>query len=146
MEIKYEIRETNEFGKGIFSNENIKKGALIWSYKINENVFEYNEQQSIAHLTSLPTLTAQQQFLDYVFGKGELLCLITDDNLYMNHASAPDCNCLTDIISGNCYAMRDIIEGEQLYEDYVSFSHPPFLYALLEKYQCKPTYYELPLQ
>jgi hypothetical protein len=42
--------------------------------------------------------------------------------------------------------VRDIKAGEQLFEDYATFSHPAFLYPLLEKYNCAPDYYELPAE
>ncbi len=88
-------------------------------------------------------LQDQQHFLDITFGKKDMICLITDDGKYMNHAdkSSYNCNCKTDIMTGNCYALRDITIGEQLFEDYSTFSHPEFLYTLLKKYKCEPTYY-----
>ena len=72
-----------------------------------------------------------------------MICLIKDDGKYMNHAdkTSYECNCKTDLINGNCYAVRDIKIGEQLFEDYSTFSHPGFLYKLLKKYNCEPTYY-----
>jgi hypothetical protein len=145
MNITYEIRETAQYGKGIYSRENIAAGTCIWTYKLNENVTEYDEQQAIAYLQSLPTLKAQQRFLDASFGKGAVLCLISDDGQYMNHADALGSNCITDLSSGNCYAIQDIAIGQQLFEDYSTFTHPPFLFPLLKQYQCEPEYYEIPL-
>ena len=143
MNINYEIRET-AFGKGIFVLEDVPKGTCIWTYKINENVTEYNEQQSIDYLQNLPTLRAQQRFLDSSFGRGDVLCLIIDDGQYVNHSDEP--NCKTDLSTGHCYAIQDIVSGEQIYEDYTSFTHPPFLFPLLKQYDCEPDYYELPRQ
>lgn len=146
MNINYEIRETKSYGKGTFTLESIKAGTCIWTYKRNKNVFEYNEPQCRAFLAQMPSLISQQQFLDSSFGRGQKLCLIVDDGQYMNHADATDnrCNCKTDLISGNCFAARDIGIGEQLFEDYLSFSHPPFLFDLLKQYNCEPNYYVLP--
>ena len=96
MNINYEIRETNDFGKGIFVLEDIPSGLCIWTYNLNINVFEYNEQECIAYLKKLPNLSSQQSFLNYSFGKGELLCLINDDGQYMNHAEGNSSNCKTD--------------------------------------------------
>jgi hypothetical protein len=144
MNINYEIREIDEYGKGIFASADIKASMCIWTYKLNENVFEYDEYQSEIHLNSLADLAAQQSFLDFSFGKNNVLCLIIDDGQYMNHADASNCNCKTDLVTGHCYAIRDIKAGEQLFEDYLSFSHPPFLYKLLKKYNCEPDYYVLP--
>lgn len=143
MNIPYEIK-MGEHGRGIYALSDIKKNILIWSYKLNENVIEYDENASIQYLKELPSLIAQQDFLNYTFGRGKLLCLVTDDGQYMNHAAdPPDCNCKTDLLTGNCFAARDIICGEQLFEDYRTFSHPPFLYKLLKDYHCVPTYYAL---
>jgi hypothetical protein len=140
MNINYEIRE-NKYGKGIYLLENIKAGTCVWTYKLNDNVFEYDEQQTISYLQSLPSLHLQQRFLDLSFGKGNVLCLITDDGRYVNHSENP--NCKTDLISGNCYAIRDIKKGDEILENYSSFTHPPFLLQLLKKYDCEPTYYNL---
>ena len=139
MNIAYEIKETGDLGKGIFAAEDIKAGTCIWSYKINENVYEFNEDQCNDYLTSLCTLSEKQQFLDYAFGKGDALCLITDNGMYMNHAV--DYNCVTDLLTGNCFAKKDIGVGEQLFENYALYSHPAFLLNLLKKYDCEPTYY-----
>jgi hypothetical protein len=146
MNIHYEIRETEHYGKGLYTLEEVKSGTCIWNYKLNENVFEYDEQQSIEYLQSLPTLKEQQRFLDASFGKGSVLCLINDDGQYINHADAMNCNCQTDLITGNCYAIRDIAADEQIFEDYGSFTHPSFLYPLLKQYDCEPAYYALPSQ
>lgn len=70
------------------------------------------------------------------------LCLITDDGKYMNHSTDP--NCLTDMETGNTFAIKNIKDGEQLFEDYRRFEHPVFLFPLLLKYECAPDYYDLP--
>jgi hypothetical protein len=144
MNVSYEVKETDALGKGLFTKEIIPAGTCVWTYKLNENVFEYDEAQSIRHLQNLPSLSDQQRFLDSSFGKGPLLSLITDDGQYMNHADAA--NCKTDLGTGHCYSLRLIEAGEQLFEDYASFTHPPFLFPLLKQYQCEPTYYALPAQ
>lgn len=144
MNIYYEVRETYHCGKGLFTLEDINMGTCIWTYKLNENVFEYDAAQSAAYLQSLPDLKAQQRFLDSSFGKRDVLCLITDDGQYVNHADAP--NCKTDLSTGHCYAIKYIAAGEQIFEDYTSFTHPPFLFPLLKLYECEPDYYLLPEQ
>jgi hypothetical protein len=71
-----------------------------------------------------------------------VLCLINDDGQYVNHSENP--NCKTDLSTGHCYAIQDISVGEQIFEDYASFTHPPFLFPLLKRYDCEPDYYALP--
>ena len=94
-----------------------------------------------AHLELL-SLAEAQRFLDMTYGIMDKLCLITDDGKYMNHSTSP--NCETDMKTGFTYAIRDIEPDEQLFEDYARFEHPDFLLPLLEKYQCEPSYYEIP--
>jgi hypothetical protein len=143
MNIQYDIRN-NEYGKGIYVLEDIKENTCIWTYKLNNNVFEYSEAETITHLNSLPTLEEQQRFLDLTFGKGDKLCLITDDGKYVNHSESP--NCKTDLITGNCYAIKDIKKDEEILENYQSYTHSPFLFPLLKKYNCEPTYYDFVIQ
>jgi hypothetical protein len=141
MNIHYEIKEDTFYGKGIYVLEDIKVGTCIWTYKLNDNVFEYNETESISYIQNLPTLELQQRFLELTFGKGNILSLITDDGRYINHSDEP--NCKTDLVSGNCYAIKNIKKGNQILENYNSFTHPPFLLELLKKYKCEPTYYTI---
>jgi hypothetical protein len=143
MNVSYEIKDTHIYGKGIYALADISRGTLVWEYKLNENVLEYDKHQSIEYLETLCTLEDQQHFLDVSFGKNDVLCLILDDGQYMNHAEGEGSNCLTLLVSGNCYAKRDILAGEQLFEDYSQYSHPSFLYPLLKKYDCEPCYYNL---
>jgi len=146
LTIHYAVRETVEYGKGIFTLQDIPCGTCIWLYQLNENVVEFDAESSAAYLARLPTLADQQHFLNITFGKGDVLSLILDDGKYINHAEDPHCNCKTALHSGHCYAVRDIKAGEQLFEDYATFSHPAFLFPLLEKYECAPDYYQMPVQ
>ena len=138
MNVCYELRE-NCYGKGIYVLEDIKANTCIWTYKLKNNVFEYSEEQTILHLENLSTLEEKQRFLDLTFGKGDKLCLITDDGKYVNHSDNP--NCKTDLLTGNCYSIKDIKRDEEILEDYTSYTHPSFLFHLLKKYNCEPTYY-----
>ena len=140
MNVCYQIRE-NKYGKGMYVLEDVKANTCIWTYKLNNNVFEYSAEQSILHLEQLPTLEEKQRFLEVTFGKGDKLCLIIDDGKYVNHSETP--NCKTDLINGNCYSLRDIKKDEEILEDYNNFTHPPFLFPLLKKYNSEPTYYTI---
>ena len=138
MQIEYEIRDT-DIGKGIYALSNISKGKLIWKYNLHHNVIEYNEKTSKKYLSKLSFLQAQN-FLDITYGRGEKLCQILDDGKYMNHSDKP--NCKTNMKTGNTYAICDIKNGEQLFENYATFDHPTYLLPLLKKYNCVPDYYD----
>jgi SET domain-containing protein len=140
MNEKIVVKNTR-FGLGLISKEKIKKGEVVW--KITpKNVILYNEEECIKYLNSIQTDLEKKFFLDYTLGIKDKLCFILDDGKYMNHSLSP--NCFTDMDTIVTYALRDIEVGEELFEDYRMFDHPPFLYNLLEKYNCFPDYYEVP--
>ena len=145
MQVAYEIKYSSDLGKGIFACENISIGSCVWQYNKNINVLEYNEKQCKKHLQTLE-LAEAQNFLDITYGCGDLICQITDDGRYMNHSIKPNCKTFKKIANNyNVYAICEILIGEELFEDYSTFDHPKFLCSLLEKYNCSPQYYNLPL-
>jgi len=141
MNIDYSIEKCS-YGFGIFTNTFIPRGTCIWFYKLNSNVIEFDENNTLKYLDTLSKNQAIE-FLDMSYGRNDKLCLILDDGKYMNHMNKPYNNCKSDPITGHTYAIRDIYTYEQLYEDYSDFDHPYFLNYLLTKYNCKPDYYEL---
>ena len=140
MQILYERRDSGlGIGLGLFSSRRVTSGTCIWRFQSGVNVSEYDEAATFRHLAKKSLLEAQQ-WLDLTYGFRGKICEILDDGKYMNHSETP--NCRTDPQTGHTYAIRDIHEGEQLFEDYSSFDHPPFLYVCLEKYNCAPKYYD----
>jgi len=150
LSIPYEVRDT-EFGKGLFALADVKAGELVWEYRSvlskksgrSVNVIEYDQAATVKHLAAL-THEEAVHFMDMTYGKGELLAQPLDDGMFMNHADPPNENCKTDMTSGDTFAIKDILAGSQLFEDYTTFSHPDYLYDLLEQYNCSPSYYQLP--
>ena len=127
----------------MFANEIIQAGTCIWKYDNTANVIEYDEAASKEYLKELhkKSLFEAQNFLDLTFGKGDKLVFITDDGRYFNHSDTP--NCRTDIETGHTYTKVDIKVGDELFDNYETFSHPPFLFEMLDLYQCMPTYYNI---
>ena len=116
--------------------------VLLFTYFYLFTINQFDGQQAAAHLESLPTKADCKWFLDATYGIHGKLGLILDDGKYMNHSLTP--NCITNMKTGTTYALRDIEENEELFEDYNRFEHPAFLFPLLEKYECPPDYYDLP--
>ena len=109
---------------------------------MSSSLLQFDRQQATDHLAKFEELSDAQNFLDETYGIHGQLGRILDDGKYVNHSLSP--NCLTDMATGNTYALRDIELGEELFEDYNRFEHPPFLFGLLQEYACAPDYYELP--
>jgi hypothetical protein len=141
FQVPYELRDAEFGGQGLYAVSHIPQGTLVWKFVAGDNVVEYDEAAATRHLSTLSMADAKV-FLDLTYGIGDKLCYITDDGRYMNHSTQP--NCITDMATGHTYALRDIAPNEQLFEDYARFEHPVFLFPLLERYQCAPSYYQIP--
>mmetsp|Transcript_21455 Transcript_21455/g.21579 ORF Transcript_21455/g.21579 Transcript_21455/m.21579 type:complete len:174 (-) Transcript_21455:250-771(-) len=140
MQVPYEKKFAgSDIGLGLFSTSNIPAGTLVWKFQAGHNVLMYNEQDAYRHL-SKKTIADAQTWLDMTYGLFGHLCEICDDGKFMNHASTPNCKTNS---HGDTYAIVDIMPGEQLFEDYSTFEHPPFLLGLLNRFDCAPDYYEI---
>ena len=138
--------KNNKITNNTITNNTITNNTITNNTIINTNnesiinVIEYTEKQCIKYLNLL-SFTEAQTFLDLTYGRDNKLCKILDDGQYMNHSSNP--NCKTYMKNGNVYALCDITIGNELFEDYSTYEHPDFLYKLLDKYLCRPKYYDI---
>jgi SET domain-containing protein len=117
---KFEVREINGKGKGLFTLEKIKKGKLIFhndltqlpSYKLDE-------------LHNHPQFEKFHDHSDYV-GDGKYVIDLSPVS-YMNHSCDPNCvvKMKTTKIS-DYYALRDIEPDEELTHDYSLTSFDQF--------------------
>jgi hypothetical protein len=152
MQIQYSIREVDPIiGKGIITNQRIKKGDVVWISKrvsydnshieMDYNVITYNEKNIEQYISNLSTIDSIKRFLDLSYGVADEIHYILDDGKYMNHSPNP--NCITDMSDATTYALRDIEIGEMLSENYSTYSHPDYLINILKKYNCEPDYYTI---
>lgn len=143
LQIKYEIRNDNYGGLGIFACKPIIKGTLIWCGKENVNIKTYNEHTLTSYLNTLK-FEECNKFIHEIYCKNGKIYHIIDDGMKMNHSNNP--NCYTEE-STEVYATRNIDINEQLFEDYRTYDHPPYLMKIYEKYNYDNlinSYYEMP--
>jgi hypothetical protein len=112
--VKTKIGPSPIAGIGLFANEYIKKGTLVWQYHPDIDLLFSKEQ--------IDTLSpvSKEQFYKYAFldKKYNKYMLCGDDGRFFNHSDEPNCDDSKDDIT---IALRDILPGEELTVDYWSF-------------------------
>ena len=104
----------------------IPKGTIVWRY--TEGV-----DKRIANLCK-----ASKAIEDFVSKHGyresgkEFIEVCGDNALFFNHSNTPNCQPNN---NGESVAIRDILHGEELTEDYRTFNTLPMPFLLRGKYQ-----------
>lgn len=112
--VKTIIKPSNIAGIGLFADEFIKKGTLVWRFDPRIDIYLSKEE--------VDTLSeaAQKQFYNYSYldkiEKKYLLC--GDDGRFFNHSVDPNCD---DEKPNLTFAIKDIKVGEELTVNYESF-------------------------
>ena len=134
------------YGLGIFVQEDIPKGSILWKYKRDVNVSSYKTEEEVrAFLDTLPSAEARTQWLDYAYHDGTCVNAIQDEGKYWNHSSNPN-SCIGwpgEQDQDSSYALRDIKKGEELFEDYGSYKHPDWFVRILAEFGSDTSYYEI---
>ena len=127
--------EICKYGKGIFADENIKKGTLIHKYKrgINVRVFK-GEKEVQTWLAKLPNNKARKYWLEHMWHYGDYCNELLDDSKFLNHSSDPNSGFTNPAYPYNSYAIKHIKKGEQILENYSTYEWPRWLLNLMEKY------------
>ena len=87
MQVPYTIEE-GQFGLGIFVQQNISKGSVVWKYKRGVNVRSFKgPKETRAFLDTLPTQEAKALWLDYAYHANGYMNEILDDGKYVNHST-----------------------------------------------------------
>jgi len=114
--VKTRIGPSTIHGTGLFANEFIAKGTIIWEFTAGFDVYV-----KAADIHRLPA-AAQVQMLKYCYLDREtghyILC--ADDTRFFNHSDAPNAVDLPGP-EGHTIAARDIRMGEELTCDYRTF-------------------------
>ena len=137
----------SKFGLGIFVQQDIPKGSLVWKYKRGVNVSSFKGPKEVrAFLSTLPSKKAKGLWLDYTYHLNGYLNDIKDDGVYWNHSSTNPTTQLNypgkkDKNSG--YAARDIKKGEEMFEDYGVYEWPQWLLDISEEFGSDMSYFDI---
>ncbi|KAL1529511.1 hypothetical protein AB1Y20_000457 [Prymnesium parvum] len=127
MQVPYELKPSSIAGVGVFATAPIARGTLLWKYG-PDSVIEHDEASLRARLATL-SKEEQVALCEHVYTWEGKVVEIIDDAKYWNHATTksgqntgnhPDAeNGEGDCLSS--YALRDIVEGEELTDDYSKY-------------------------
>ena len=103
-----------EAGLGLFANEDIPKGIVIWKF-VKGLDLEFSEEEF-----SFKNMRCVQTFLNtYCFKENGRYILCVDNGRFINH-SEEFCNTIEQ--KNKTIANRDIKKGEEIISNYANFS------------------------
>ena len=129
FEVKAELCKAPGKGIGVFAAEFIPANTLVYSSEYDS----YTEEEATAHLECLPA-EEQRDWLEHAFGSHGKVCMDRFDTKMINHSDNPTLNSKTLERVTDAFASRDIQGGEELTEDYRTFSQPRAYTNLCKKY------------
>lgn len=117
LEVSTTLAKSNIQGIGLFTNEKISKGKVVWRYNnITTISWSQEEWEAIQNNIPLNAFNNIERFSYFIHNKWHLNL---DDSRFMNHSSVS--NLGYDRENNTCYALKDIEAGEELTIDYSEF-------------------------
>ena len=144
MQIKYQVKK-GKYGMGIFVDEDVPRGTLIWKYNQDVNVKVIcnsweGESKLRQYLTTFSSFQQKQDLLIHMYCEHGFCHQLLDDCQFWNHSDDPNTGC-----DGpdpfNAYALRDIRKGEELLDDYGTYEWPDWYLNLLIEYGVDVDYF-----
>lgn len=139
--VKTAVKGSTIAGLGLFADQDIKKGDIIWKYT-EETCSVFTQEQFQVLLNSFHKTEQKliKYYLTYAYPQkvlnGVVLCL--DNGRFVNHSDEPNLAGPTDLpreISWQySVALRDIKKGEELTENYNTYDTSEWLDDLCKKY------------
>lgn len=117
--VKTKIKESEVHGTGLYADEFIPKGTLVWKFKP-----DFDKKFTAKQISEFPDLL---QIYLYKYSwkskKSGMYCFCSDNAKHFNHSDSP--NVLSEYRDDEeeslVFAIRDINVGEELLDDYSSF-------------------------
>jgi len=129
MIFQTEVKE-NQYGAGLFACETIPKGSVWWQQtETNTLRISRGQYQSLVNSqidqTKNPLaygLFESISCYSYYSKKDDSLLLVFDNSRFVNHSDSPNSKCK----DGKAHALRDILAGEEIREDYTLYDQYPW--------------------
>jgi len=125
-----EVRESPLHGLGIFAVTDIPEGTVWWSAELADTItISRGQFETLAASASSPAtdamMSAIQEYSIYL-AAFDLMVLIPDNGRYVNHSDDPNSGALVAGTELRSVALRDIVAGEEILEDYGTYDHCPW--------------------
>jgi SET domain-containing protein len=111
-------------GTGLFADEFIPKGALVWEF--SRGVDESFTQEEVENLPGPKRLEILSLFYAYISRQTGRYINCGDDGKYVNHSYNPNIASRPGKEEEVCYALHDIEKGEEITQDYNDFEEVEF--------------------
>ncbi len=119
MLVKTKVGKSPIHGLGVFADEFIPRGTLIFRF-VEPLDKRFNKEEVLSFPKEIQIYLSKYS---WVSTKSGLVCVPFDNNKYINHSTAP--NVISEYKDGEpevvSYAICDINPGEELTEDYAKF-------------------------
>lgn len=132
--VKTKIKESNIHGIGLFADQFIPKGTLVWKFTPGFDQ-RFTKEQILALPIEVQIYLSKYVWLSKNTG---LYCLSSDNGKYFNHSENPNVRSEYDGEEEvRTYAIRDIESGEEILDNYSTFedlNDEDFFTKIIEKY------------
>lgn len=131
--VKAVLQMTPDKGIGVFASQFIPAKTVVYEAE----PLSYTEEEAIVHLETLPTFQERKQWVEHAYGSLGKICVDPHDIVRVNHSDYP--TLFNERVSPtelkSCsIAVRDIKEGEELTEDYRTYSITQAYVNLCKRY------------
>ncbi len=125
-----EVRQSPLHGLGVFAVTDIPEGTVWWSAELADTItISRGQFETLAASASSPAtdamMSAIQEYSIYL-GAFDLMVLIPDNGRYVNHSDEPNSGAAVVGTQLRSVALRDIVAGEEILEDYGTYDHCPW--------------------
>ncbi|KOO24251.1 nuclear protein set [Chrysochromulina tobinii] len=143
-QFKYSKRR-NAYGMGIYAEEDIPAGSLVWRFELGVSASEYSTEECMQ--AKLATLSVEEatELLDHTYVRQGRIFNPHLDGPLINHSLEPNCSVRAGDSESGSYAIRDIKKGEEITENYNSYDAkkdwPRWYVNLMESHGIMDDYY-----
>lgn len=121
LKVKTKLKPSKIHGIGLFADQDIRKGAIVWEFT------RFFDRRYTTGAVRLMPSRVRQYMKRYSWKSIDtgLILLCNDQASYFNHSDTPNCySGNTKFVDGErvTIALRNILKGEELTDDYNSFA------------------------
>ncbi len=118
-----EVKQSPIHGFGVYAKADIPKGTAWWNGEVDNNVLLFNKNQYLNFQRSADNqlkvdFWKMLSTYSYYSTKLDSLIICLDNARYVNHSELPNSGPAPDQNPLISIALRDILQGEEILEDY----------------------------
>src|SRR3989344_7284644 len=129
--VKTKVLPSKVHGLGLFADQFIPKGTLVWKF-----LSGFDQRFTHKQVSDFPEIVQGYLARHASFRANNLYLLCADEGNYFNHSDSPNVHSVEKLGGEEMlvYALRDIQSGEELLEDYREYDVAGDSNNLLQKF------------